>query len=131
MISMTILDATPFRAALDAEARSAAAARGRIGVGHLERRSAKLLDIVDLATRQQIKADGIDDQGNTIRFGHAIALLQLAEREAVGKAGAAAAVDGQAKDRGLTLLGGNEGDALGRAGGEDRAGHEAEIRTAA
>ena len=55
---MTILDAMPFRASLDA-ARSRDAA-GSIGIGHLERCAAKVLDIVDLATGHQLKADRVD-----------------------------------------------------------------------
>ena len=118
MISLTVLDARAVAAALYAEARSTAAAGGRVGVGHLESRASKILDIVDLGTVHEVKADRIDHERNTVRFGHAVTLLQLAEREAVGKAGAAAAVDRQAKHRGLALLAGNEGDAFRRTGSE-------------
>ena len=131
MISMTVLDISPWKAALDAETRAAAAARGRIGVGHLERRPAKVLDIVDGAAVHQVEADGVDDQGHTIRFSQAVALLRLAERETVGKAGTAATVDGQPEYRRSALLGSDERNALRSAGSKSGASHAGEIRSAA
>ena len=131
MISMTVLDVSPFRALLDAEARSAAAARGRIGVGHLERGAAKIFDIIDGAAIDQVQADRVDDQSHTIRFGNAITLLHFAQGEAVGEAGAAAAIDRQAKHGRPALLGSDEGDALRRAGAEDQIAHTGQIRSAA
>ena len=75
MISMTILDAMPFRASLDA-ARSATQ-RGSIGIGHLERCAAKVLDIVDLATGHQLQADRVDHQGHAVGRGDRVSLFRF------------------------------------------------------
>lgn len=69
MISLSILDA---------EARAAAAARGCIWIGHLERGASKILDIIHLASVNQVEADRIDDKGNAVRDGHGIAFLKVA-----------------------------------------------------
>ena len=69
MISLSILDA---------EARAAAAARGCIWIGHLERGASKILDIIHLASIDEAKADGVDDKGNPVGDSHGIAFLKVA-----------------------------------------------------
>ena len=69
MISLTVLDA---------EARAAAAARGCIWIGHLERGTSKLLDIIYLASINEVQADGVNDKGHPVRDRHGIALLKVA-----------------------------------------------------
>ena len=69
MISLSILDA---------EARAAAAARGCIWIGHLERSASKILDIIHLASIDQVEADGVNDKGNAVGDRHGIAFLKVA-----------------------------------------------------
>ena len=69
MISLTVLDA---------EARAAAAARGCIWIGHLERGASKILDIIYLASLNEPKADGVNDQGHAIGDGGRISFLKVA-----------------------------------------------------
>ena len=69
MISLSILDA---------EARAAAAARGCIWIGHLERGTSKILDIIHLASLNEIKAGGINDKGNPVSDRDGIAFLKVA-----------------------------------------------------
>ena len=69
MISLTILDA---------EARAAAAARGCIWIGHLERGTSKLLDIIHLASLNEVKADWVNDKGNPVGDRHGVTFLKVA-----------------------------------------------------
>ena len=114
-------------AASDRKAGTATAARGGVGVGDLERRAAEILDIVDRRTVEQVEADGVDDERHAIGFDRQIIVGDRAHFEAIGEACAPSAVDREAENGGLALPGGNEGDALGGAGGEGEAGHPAEI----
>ena len=92
------------RQASNREARTATAARGGIGIGHLERRAAEVLDEIDRGSAHQVEADRIDHQLHPVGFGDGIVLgLRLGQLELVGEAGAAAAVDRQAQDRGPGL----------------------------
>ena len=93
---------------LDAEAGAATAAGGRIGVGDLEGRPSKILDIIHLAAIDQSDADRIDDQRDSIGNSLDVALFGFSQRKAVGKTGTAAAVDGKPKHSRLALLFGNE-----------------------
>lgn len=69
MISLTVLDA---------EARAAAAARGCIWIGHLERGTSKILDIIHLASLNEVKADGVNDKGNPVGHSHGVTFLKVA-----------------------------------------------------
>lgn len=69
MISLTILDA---------EARAAAAARGCIWIGHLERGASKILDVIHLASLNEVKTDGVNDKGNPVGDRHGVSFLKVA-----------------------------------------------------
>ena len=69
MISLSILDA---------EARAAAAARGCIWIGHLERGASKILDIIHLASLNEVKADGVNDKGDPVGNRHGVTFLKVA-----------------------------------------------------
>src|SRR5688500_8407360 len=60
------------RGASDREAGPAAAARGRIGVGHLEGRAAKILDEIYCRSLDQVEADRIDDEPDAIGLGNCV-----------------------------------------------------------
>src|SRR3546814_9085592 len=53
---------------LDREAGPAAAARGRVGIFDLERRSAERIDEIDDAAAHQIDADRVDDELHPVGF---------------------------------------------------------------
>ena len=74
MISLSILDA---------EARAAAAARGCIWIGHLERGASKILDIIHLATVNEIKADGVNDKGNPVGDRNGVTFLKVSHTELI------------------------------------------------
>ena len=93
---------------LDAEAGTAAAAGGGVRVGDLEGGSSKILDIIHLAALDQSDADLVDNQRNAVRDSLDVTFFGFGQRKAVGKAGAAAAVDRQPKHRRLALLFGNK-----------------------
>src|SRR3954465_8959080 len=57
---------------LDAEARSAAAARLGVGVGDLERRSAEILDEIHGRTPDEIEAHRVDNQLDAVRLGNRV-----------------------------------------------------------
>ena len=109
---------------VDRKARSAAAARGRVGVGHLERRAAEILDEIDRRAAHQVEADRIDDQRHAVGLGDRVVVLRsVGQFEPVGEAGAAAAVDRQAQDRAACACrAAIARDALGGAVGQDDVG---------
>src|SRR5687767_15312502 len=85
----------------DAEAASAAAAGGGVGVGDLEGGAAEALDIVDRAASDEIEGHRIDDERDSVLDGGEVLGGDLVgEAEAIGEAGAAAAVDREPEDRG-------------------------------
>src|SRR5262245_37454257 len=66
VIKLTDCDARALAANLDAEAGPASAARGRVGIGDLERRAAKILDKVHPAANDELEADRIDHQRHAV-----------------------------------------------------------------
>ena len=110
--------ARPRNDELDGKAGAAAATGLRVGVGHLERRAAQILDEIDSRSADQVEADGVDDQLHAVGLSDRVVIFQLLGKlELVGEAGAAAAIDGKAEDRRLVLPLGDPRDALGRAAG--------------
>ena len=93
---------------LDAEARAATAAGSRVGVGHLEGCTSKILDIIHHAPIDEVKADRVDDKRNAVRDSLGITFFGLAKRKSIGKAGTTAAVDSKPQYGGLALLFGNK-----------------------
>ena len=81
---------------LNGKAAAAAATRGGIRVGDLERRATQILNEIHRRSLNQVEADRVDDQLHAVSLGHGIAVLKLAELELVGEAGTAAAVDREA-----------------------------------
>lgn len=69
MISMTVLDT---------KARAAAATRGRVWVGHLESGASKILDIIYLASLDELQAYRVDDKRHAVCNGNDIVLLKVA-----------------------------------------------------
>src|SRR5512146_3387537 len=125
-------ESTTSRDSSDAEARSAAATRLRVGVEHLERGTAKILDEIDRRASDKVEADRIDDELHAVRFGDlVVALRRVCQLELIGEAGAAAAVDGKAQDRGLRLPFGDPGDALRRILGKANVAHVKKVGSAA
>src|SRR5687767_11931245 len=103
---------------LYAEARAAAAARRRIGVGHLERRATQILDIIDRRSADEIEAYGIDHEGHAVGLGDNIILFdRFGQGEAVSESGTAAAIDREAQHRRLRLAQGDRRDTLGSVWG--------------
>ena len=109
----------------DREARSAAAARSRIGIFDLERRSAERIDEIDDAAAHQVNADRIDDQLHPVGLGDdVIGVDALGKAEAIGEARTAAAVDREAERRlGIALAGRDPADARRSGRGQANVGN--------
>src|SRR5438309_1060519 len=119
---------------LNAEARSAAAARLGVGVPHLEMGAAEIVDEIHRAALHQFVGHLVHDQGGAAELGRKVALLRrVGEPEAVGEAGAAAALDREPQYGGLALAQGDRRDARGGGGGERNVegfGHDDKIGSA-
>ncbi len=97
------------------KAGAAAATGGRVGVRHLERRTAQIFDIIDRRTAYQIEADRIDHQSDAVGLDRAILIIDyIGKTKSILETGAPAPLDRQSQYGWLSLLVCNERNALCR-----------------
>src|SRR5713226_5521141 len=97
---------------LDREARAAAAGRGGIGIGDLERGADQVIDEIDLRAFHVAQRDRVDQHGGAVARDHEIVWrLALLHVEPVLEPGAAAALDADAEHGAGGLGGENLADA--------------------
>src|SRR5260370_24845259 len=96
----------------DREARAAAAGRGRVGIGDLERGADQVVDEIDLGAFHVAQRDRVDEHGRAVARDHEIVWrLALLHVEPVLEPGAAAALDADAEHGAGGLGGENLADA--------------------
>src|SRR5213078_1473529 len=95
--------------------------------------AAEILDEIDGRAFDELEADEIHDQLDTVRLGdRVVGLRGLGEFKRVSEAGAAAAVHGKTENRGLVLTRRDRCDTPGGVFGENDLGlaHDSEIGSA-